>query len=70
MERVEQGALGVGEYSCFESLVGALRFTSMLLHDRVTGFCITYGPDKRYYVLQPGSYGQLGGLGHEVISLF
>ena len=68
MEGAMNGVLG--EYSCFENLVGALRFTSTLLEDRLTGYCITYGPDKRYYVIQPVGYQQLSGLGHEVISMF
>ncbi|CCH54716.1 hypothetical protein BN8_03915 [Fibrisoma limi BUZ 3] len=58
------------KYSCFDSLMSALRFISSLLEDRPTGLCITYGPDKRYYVVEPGGYQQLSDLGHEVISLF
>ncbi|RIV25277.1 hypothetical protein DYU11_08195 [Fibrisoma montanum] len=57
-------------YSCFDSLMSALRFTSSLPDDRPTGVCITYGPDKRYYVVEPGNFQQLSALGHEVISLF
>ena len=60
----------LSNYSCFDSLMSALRFTSSLLDDRPTGLCITYGPDKRYYVVEPGSHQQLSALGHEVISLF
>ncbi|WP_266365082.1 hypothetical protein [Tellurirhabdus rosea] len=68
MER--QGMNANGEMRGFESLMGALRFTNSVLHEQLTGCCITFGPDKRYYVTRFSGYEQLSSLGHEVISLF
>jgi len=68
MERQE--TTGYGDAQGFENLMSALRFTNSILHDRLTGCCITFGPDRRYYVSRFSSYEHLSSLGHEVISIF
>jgi|GEM_PF-5574130 len=55
--------------SGFDSLLAALRFTNAALHEQLSGFCITLGPDQRYYVSRFVSFTHLSSLGHEVISL-